>query len=77
MSDKNKTLEKEKETPRAQVEVTNIDEPAYERDDILRNASAFSVSRELMAGALRLSDKKQLTKKEIKDLIQKFKKRGV
>lgn len=55
----------------------STEESVYKKQEVLENASAFSVSRELLAGALRLSDKEKFTRKEVENLIQKFKKRGV
>lgn len=57
--------------------VIDIPETMYSRSEILGAASSFGVKPEMLAGALRLSEKKELTRSEVEDLLRKFKTRKV
>jgi hypothetical protein len=52
-------------------------EPTYSRAEIMAAASSFGVKPEVIAGALRLVKKDRLTKNEIHEAIEQFKKRKV
>lgn len=52
-------------------------EPTYSRAEIMAAAFSFGVKPEVMAGALKLANKDELTKSEIKEAIEQFKKRRV
>jgi hypothetical protein len=52
-------------------------EPLYTRDEILAAASAFGTSPHIVAGALRLTDKQEMTRAEAERLIKDFLNRKV
>lgn len=52
-------------------------EPTYSRAEIMASAFSFGVKPEVMAGALKLANKDELTKSEIKEAIEQFKRRRV
>lgn len=65
------------ELKKVDAKKVNMSEPKYSRSEILGAASSFGVKPELLAGALRLSDKEELTRVEVEDVIRKFKTRKV
>lgn len=65
--DKKKETEAQKTSP----------EPTYSRAEIMAAAVSFGVKPEVMAGALRLVDKDELTRNEIHKAIEQFKERKV
>lgn len=52
-------------------------ESRYTHAEILEAASSFGEMPETVAGALRMTDKSELTRSDVNDLIQKFKARKV
>ena len=52
-------------------------EPTYSRAEIMAAAASFGVKPEVMAGALRLVDKDELTRNELQKAIEQFKERKV
>lgn len=52
-------------------------EPVYQRAELLANARAFGVSREVLAGALRLLGKDAATRAEITEAVQAYRTREV
>lgn len=65
--DKKKETEAQKTSP----------EPTYSRAEIMAAAVSFGVKPEVMAGALRLVYKDELTRNEIHKAIEQFKERKV
>ena len=57
--------------------VIDIPETTYSRSEILGAASSFKVKPEMIAGALRLTDKEELTRSEVEELLRKFKAKKV
>ncbi len=49
----------------------------YSRNDLINAAFSFGVTPEVMAGALKLVGKDELTKEEAKEAVKKFLKRRV
>lgn len=47
-------------------------ESKYSREELLNNASAFGVMPEVIAGALALLGKDEMTRKEAEDAIKRF-----
>lgn len=72
MAKKNEKNNKGKVPAKAKAPAT-----LYSRSEILGAASSFGVNRELLAGALSLSDEKDLSKSDVNGLIKKFKERKV
>jgi len=52
-------------------------EPVYSREELIAAASSFGVKPEVVAGALRLTDKDAMTKAEAKKAIKAFLERKV
>lgn len=64
--------------PKAQTKTATPAEATYRRDELLANArTAFGVSRETMAGALRLLNKDAATRAEITEAITTYRTREV
>lgn len=76
MSKKN-VESKKKEITKPKVQVTKVPETKYSRAEIFEAASSFGESQEVVAGALRLANKDELTRSEIEGAIRKFKTRKV
>lgn len=55
----------------------NVHETKYSRSEIIGAASSFGVMPEVMAGALRLANKDELTRSEAEEAIKAFKERKV
>lgn len=68
---------KKTESKKREAKVTKIPETKYSRSEILGAASSFGESQEVVAGALRIANKEQLTRSEIENAIRKFKTRKV
>ena len=54
-----------------------IEEPVYNRSELITAASSFGVKPEVVAGALKLSGKDTMTKTEAEKAIKDFLKRKV
>lgn len=52
-------------------------ESKFNRAEVMKAADSFGVSTELMAGALRLAGKEELTRSEVEQAIHQFKTRRV
>lgn len=66
-----------KEKTKAKIQVKKTPEVKYSRAEIFESASAFGESKEVIAGALRLANKDELTRSETESVIRKFKTRKV
>lgn len=67
----------EKDNKSKVVTKAKAPETLYSRREILDAASSFGVKQELLAGALSLSNKEDLSKSEVNNLIKNFKERKV
>lgn len=65
--------EKKKQT----VETQAKSEAVYTREELLASAASFGVKPEVIAGALKLAKKDQLTRSEMEEAIKKFMEREV
>lgn len=65
------------EPKKKETKALKIPETKYSRAEIIVAASSFGESQEVVAGALRLADKNELTRVEIESAIRKFKTRKV
>lgn len=74
---KKKVEQKKKVTKKPKVQTTKVTETKYSRSEIIGAASSFGESQEVIAGALRLANKEELTRSEIESAIRKFKTRKV
>ena len=54
-----------------------IEEPVYNRSELIAAASSFGVKSEVMAGALKLAGKDTMTKTEAENAIKAFLERKV
>lgn len=71
---KGKAVEKVvEETTQEQV----VNEPIYSRDELISAAASFGVKPEVVAGALRLAGKNEMTRPEAESAIKKFLERTV
>lgn len=70
-------MTKKKENKSKETKVVNIPETRYSRSEIIGAASSFGESQEVIAGALRIVNKEELTRSEVENAIRKFKTRKV
>lgn len=73
----NKNDKKIEQTEAVEISQPQAPEALYNRSEIKGAASSFGVVPELLAGALSLSDKEQLSRLEVVNLINRFKERKV
>lgn len=70
-------LSKKKENKKKNEKEVKVVETKYTHEEILSSANSIGERIEVIAGALRLSEKDELTRKELNDAIRKFKTRKV
>lgn len=70
-------MSKKTDNKKGKTKEVKVVETKYTHDEILASASSLGERVEIIAGALRLSGKDELTRKELDDAIRKFKTRKV
>lgn len=75
---KQQTQSSKRQSSSAEQEAkTKLGETFYTRDEIRASHAAFGVRPEVLAGALSLLEGEKLTRSQVADAIEKFKKRKV
>lgn len=74
---KQQTQSSKRQSSSAEQAKTKLGETFYTRDEIRASHDAFGVRPEVLAGALSLLEGEKLTRSQVADAIEKFKKRKV